>query len=393
MFPRQLEAILRVSATQYPVITIVGPRQSGKTTLARQTFIDKPYVNLEAPHVRAAAIADPIGFLNQFPDGAILDEIQNTPELLSYIQVIVDEKEFQGHAYKGLFILTGSHQLALQGAISQSLAGRTALLHLLPLSLYELQQANIDLSLDETLLRGFYPRIYKDNLPPYQTYQGYFETYVEKDVRQLINIKDLSLFEKFIRLCAGRIGQVVVYQHLSNELGISGHTVKHWLSLLEASFIIKQLQPYYENFGKRLIKSPKLYFTDVGLACYLLGIEHLSQLARDPLRGHLVENMVIIELMKWRLNQGKEPQLYYYRDSHQHEVDVVFKDANHLTPIEIKSSQTFHPDFLKGIQFFKGLSGERSQKGYLIYTGTLEQSIQGNQLMSYKKCYQIFDER
>ena len=393
MFARELATVLQASALQYPIVTLIGPRQSGKTTLVRQIFPHKPYVNLESPNIRAMAKADPIEFLKQYPSGAILDEIQRVPELLSYIQVDVDERDFQGKPCKGLFILTGSHQLALHEAIAQSLAGRTAIHHLLPLGLAELRTSHIDLTLDEYIFKGFYPRGYKDNLSPTQMYQGYFETYVEKDIRQLIQIQDLNLFEKFIRLCAGRIGQILIHQHLSNELGVSGHTIKKWISILEASFLVTQLQPYYENIGKRLTKSSKLYFTDVGLACYLLGIETLAQLQRDPLRGHLIENMIVLDLIKWRTHHGKAPSLYFYRDQHQNEVDLIFKKGHDLIPIEIKSSQTFHPDFFKGINYFKKIFDQRVPCGYLIYTGEIEQTILGNKLINYKNATRALEEK
>lgn len=307
-----------------------------------------------------------------------MDEIQRVPILLSYIQTIVDSK-----AEKGMYILTVSHQLELHQAIVQSLAGRTALLTLLPMSVSELLKAGFDLSLDELLLRGGYPRIYRDNLNPTKAYRNYFQTYVERDLRQLINVKDLAQFERFIRICAGRIGQVINLEAIGREVGLSSHTVKEWISILEASFIVFRLQPYFENFGKRIIKSPKLFFTDVGLATYLLGIENEAQLSRDPLRGHLVENLVLLELIKWRNNQGLDPQLYYYRDVQQNEIDVIFKQGNQLIPIEIKSSQTFNPEFLKKIQFFQKLS-RRSPIGYLIYAGNQEQQIDSIKLLNYK---------
>lgn len=384
MFKRDLQAELKSIAKQYPVVTIVGPRQSGKTTLVQEVFPKKPYVNLEPPDIRALVTQDPRAFLSQYPKGAILDEIQRTPTLLSYIQTIVDEDSSK----KGLFILTGSHQLELHQAITQSLAGRTALLTLLPMSMDELQKAGFELSLDELLLNGGYPRIYKDNLNPTTAYRNYFQTYVERDVRQLIHIKNLSLFQKFIKLCAGRIGQIVDFSNLANEVGVSHHTIKEWLSILEASFVIFQLQPYFENFGKRLIKSPKLYFTDLGLATYLLDIENITQLKRDPLRGHLVENLVILELMKTRLNKGLDPKLYFYRDHHQNEVDVIYKTSNQLVPIEIKSSETFHPEFLKGIQYFQNLSKGRGEKGFLIYAGDKSMKVAGISILNYKNAAQ-----
>lgn len=378
MYKRLLATELEALALQYPIVTILGPRQSGKTTLVRLVFANKPYVNLEALDIQEMAKADPRGFLNQYPDGAILDEIQQAPFLLSYIQVLVDE-----NPKKGLFILTGSHQMELHEAISQSLAGRTALLQLLPMSLAECAEAHIEMSLDEALLKGGYPRIFKDQLDPTKAYRNYFQTYVERDLRQLIRIKDLTLFQRFIRLCAGRIGQLLNLEGLSNEVGVSSNTLKEWISILEASFILFRLQPYHENFGKRIVKSSKIYFTDVGLASYLLGIENTTQLARDPLRGNLVENLIVLELMKARLNKGLDPQLYFFRDAHGHEVDLIFQSGRNLIPIEIKASQTFNIDFLKNIRFFQELVGGRSPKAYLIYAGAQEQNIESTMVLHY----------
>lgn len=372
----------------YPVTTLLGPRQSGKTTLVRSSFADLPYANLEEIDTRQAALDDPRRFLSQFTSGVILDEIQQAPDLLSYIQVIVDETQKPGQ-----FILTGSHQLSLHQAVSQSLAGRTALLELLPLSINELQQAGIDLTLNEYVLHGFYPRIYRDNLSPFKAYRNYYQTYVERDVRQLINVRNLSQFDRFIRLCAGRIGQVVNLNSISNDIGVDNRTLKAWLSILEASFIVKRLQPYYENFGKRIIKSPKLYFTDVGLASYLLGIESINQVDRDPLRGNLVENLVIMELIKARANQGLDANLYYYRDNNGNEVDAIYKSASMLIPIEIKSAQTLSNVFYKGLNYFRNLVGEdRCRQGCLIYAGDLEQQIKNIHVLNYKNSAKIFDQ-
>lgn len=384
MFRRQIAQELQKLAEDYPIVTVIGPRQSGKTTLVRHVFPDKPYVSLEDLDTRSLVKEDPRGFLARFSDGAILDEIQRAPELLSYLQTEVDAK-----GEKGLFILTGSHQLELQQAVTQSLAGRTALLTLLPMSIDELLEAGIDLPLEEILLKGGYPRIYKDALDPTKAYRNYFQTYVERDVRQLINIKDLTQFERFIKICAGRIGQILNLEEIGGEVGISSHTVKQWVSILEASFILFRLQPYFNNFGKRLIKSPKLFFTDVGLATYLLGIENVVQMSRDPLRGHLVENLVVLELMKGRLNQGLDPQLYYYRDVQKNEVDILFKQGADLIPIEVKSSQTYNSEFLKNLHFFQQLDPAHAGTGYLIYTGAQEQMVQGIHLLNYKHAKRI----
>lgn len=381
---RTMEPELLLAAREYPVVTISGPRQAGKTTLVRNTFPDKTYINLEAPDIRAAAEEDPRGFLNTLPDGGILDEIQRVPSLLSYIQIIVDECN-----RPGLFILTGSYQLALHEAITQSLAGRTAILHLLPLTIAELATAGIDLTLDNYLLNGFLPRIYADKLNPTKAYRNYLQTYIERDVRQILNIRDLRLFQHFIKLCAGRIGSILNKESLANELGMSSHAVGQWLSVLEASFIIKLISPYFENFGKRVIKSPKLFFTDPGLATYLLGIENTEQLIRDPLRGFLVENLVVFELIKTRLNKGLEPNLYFYRDNHQNEVDLIYKQSNELIPIEIKASQTYHSSFTKNIKYYESIASSRVKKGYLVYAGTHEQQIDNISLLNYKQAFKI----
>lgn len=383
-FNREIQPVLIDLAKSYPVVALTGPRQSGKTTLAKATFSNKTYVNLEEIDLREMALDDPRRFLAQYPNGAILDEIQHAPELLSYIQVIVDERD-----EPGFFILTGSHQFALQNAISQSLAGRIGLLELLPLTIHELSQANLNFTIDEYLINGFYPRIYKNQLNPTTAYGNYVRTYVERDVKQLINIKNLNTFRKFIRLCAGRVGQILNHSSLANDVGVSSHTIKHWISILEASYIIFTLQPYYENVGKRLIKSPKLYFYDVGLACYLLGIETIQQISRDPLRGLLFENLVIMEIVKARLNLGKEPRIYFYRDNIQHEVDLIYQTGHELIAAEIKSAETYNAEFFKSLQYFTNLVRDRVKKCYLIYGGDIEQVVKNGSIINYKKAREI----
>lgn len=378
MFNRSITEKLIELANKYPVITLLGPRQSGKSTLVKHVFQTMPYINLETPEAKLLAQTDPNGFFKQFPNGAVIDEIQNVPELLSYIQVIVDSTN-----QNGMFILTGSHQLALHSAITQSLAGRTALLNLLPLSLSELKEAGFEYSLDRLIFTGGYPRIYANNLEPSQMLRDYYQTYVQRDVRNMINLKDLFLFEKFIKLCAGRIGQIFEASSLANEVGVSSHTINHWLSILEASFIIFRLQPYYENLGKRLIKSPKLYFTDTGLACYLLDIENPKHLAKSSFRGALFENLIISELMKHRNHQGKDHNLYFYRDHNKNEVDAIFKLANSLIPIEIKSAATFTKQFLKGPTYFKKVVGDRMPIGFIVYAGEQSQSLNELELINY----------
>lgn len=378
MFPRKMSEELKLAAQQYPVVTLTGPRQSGKTTLVKETFPDKPYANLESLRTREFAQTDPLGFLESFPDGAILDEIQRCPELLSEIQVRVDLSD-----KKGLFILTGSHQFGLRGAIAQSLAGRTAILHLLPIMLSELKNSGKQLSLNEALYYGGYPRIHKENLNPSKAYSHYVQTYLERDLRQMIEIKNLDLFQKFLKLCAGHIGQIFNKENLAAEVGVSAKTIGQWVSLLEASYLVFLLPPYFESFGKRVIKSSKLYFYDVGLASFLLSIEKAPQLDRDPLRGNLIENMVILELLKSRWNQGLEHRLYYYRDSGQNEVDVVFQQADSLLPIEIKSAQTFNHSFLKGLSYFQKLLRDRCLDPVLVYSGDEEIKINGVQLLNF----------
>lgn len=336
-------------------------------------------MTLEDPDERSLADSDPKGFLQRFPEGAILAEIQRLPQLLSFLQGIVDRRET-----KGLFILTGSHQLSLHESITQSLAGRTAILKLLPFDIQELKRADKELSLHEYIFYGMYPRIYKDNLNPSKFYRDYIQTYVERDVRQMVNVKDLVLFQRFLKLCAGRIGQIFNSQSLSNDLGVSNNTVSNWLSILEASFLIYRLPPYFENFGKRIIKSPKLYFTDTGLACYLLDITSTQQVARDPLLGSLMENLVISEFIKNRQNAGLDPGCYFYRDSNHHEVDLLFKTGQQLIPVEIKAGQTFHPQFIKNLEYFKHLVADRCQQGFVIYGGEQEQRIKDFYLYNFR---------
>ncbi|MBT3879606.1 MAG: ATP-binding protein [Candidatus Scalindua sp.] len=348
MIDRTLETTLKELSTKYPVVTVTGPRQSGKTTLCRKVFPKKDYVNLENLDIRQFAIEDPRGFLRNYPEGAILDEIQRAPDLLSYIQSIVDEAKKDG-----LFVLTGSQQFEVSSKINQSLAGRTALLKLLPFSIEELSGHYDISSINRMVITGFYPRIYDKKLDPTTALGDYFETYVERDLRLLVNIKDLNLFQKFVRLCAGRVGQILNLKNLANDVGISHTTARSWLTLLEASYIIFLLQPYYSNISKRLIKSPKLYFYDIGLASYLIGLESELHASRDPLRGNLFENMVVIEALKYRLHRGKRNNLCFYRDSGGNEVDMVVTMGSNLFPVEIKAGETVTNDFFKGLKTFK----------------------------------------
>ena len=311
-----------------------------------------------------AAETDPRGFLKNIPNGAILDEIQRLPMLLSYIQGIVDEKQ-----QPGMFILTGSHQPDVHQAVSQTLAGRTALLTLLPFSLPELRNYQKQWDAFDIIVNGSYPRLHQEKLKSSRFYNGYIQTYVERDVRTLINVNDLNMFQRFLTLLSGRIGQVVNYTSLGNDIGLSGTSVKKWISVLKASFIIFELQPFFENINKRVIKSPKIYFTDTGLVSHLLGIETPDQARRDPLRGGLYENFVILEILKSLYNQGRRPELFFYRDTHGNEVDLVIKQQRQLIPVEIKSSATFSNEFLKGLKQFNKLTKQKSHNGYVLYNG------------------------
>ncbi|MFO7965569.1 MAG: ATP-binding protein [Desulfobacterales bacterium] len=346
------------------MVTVLGPRQSGKTTLVRMVCPGKPYFSLEDPDTRMAAETDPRSFLNHVPDGAVLDEIQRMPMLLSYIQGIVDERR-----KSGMFILTGSHQPDVHQAVSQTLAGRTAVLILLPFTMTEIEHYSRTWTTYKRIVTGSFPRVHQENLTPARFYNGYIQTYVERDVRSLINIKDLGLFQRFLTLLAGRVGQVINYTSLGNDIGLSGTTVKSWLSVLKASFVVFEVQPFFENINKRVIKSPKVYFSDTGLVCHLLGIETADQAFRDPLRGALYENLIILEILKSRMNRGRRPELFFFRDTHGNEVDLIIRRRRHLIPVEIKSAATFSKSFLKGINLFRQLNKNTAPNGYVLYDG------------------------
>jgi len=380
MIQRKIEKQLRTLAAMYPVVTIVGPRQSGKTTLARAVFPNYQYVSLENVDVRRIAENDPKAFLNSFAPPVIFDEIQRVPELLSYIQTRVDENKQAGQ-----YILTGSHQPLLGQSITQSLAGRTGILKLLPLSIEELSEAGITMSRDQYIYQGFMPRLYDSSVDAKNLYRDYFSTYVEKDLRLMLNIRNLSSFETFIKLLAGRVGQLINLSSLSDDVGVSSQTLSQWLSVLEASFIIFRLPCYYENFGKRLVKNQKLYFTETGLASWLLGINAPEQAARDPLFGGLFENMVITEALKHRLNAGEMPELYFLRDSQGLEIDLIIrKDHEHLIPIEIKGGMTWTKEFSKNLLKLRTLS-PKFTSGFVIYAGDMEPKTGGIQFLNFKK--------
>ena len=322
MFKRDITESILYAAKYYPVITITGPRQSGKTTLAKSLFPDKQYISLEDPDMREFATKDPRGFLDVYKDGAIIDEVQHCPELFSYIQTKVDLDGVNGQ-----FILTGSQNFLLLAKVSQSLAGRVGIIHLLPLSYSEISsKINLENNPNNLIYKGFYPKLYKTDLSPSVWYRDYIRTYIERDVRQMKNITDLVAFQTFLKICAGRVGQLINFSSISTECGISYNTIKSWLSVLQTSFIIYMLKPHHKNFNKRLVKQQKLYFYDTGLACSLLGIESPDQLQTHYARGALFENMVIMEILKNRLNSGKEEGLYFWRDNHGHELDILIDD-------------------------------------------------------------------
>jgi len=365
MIPRAIQSVLQARAAKQPVVTITGPRQSGKTALCRQTFPGMAYVNLERPDLRAFATDDPRGFMASYPDGAILDEIQRVPSLLSWIQVDVDERRQMGR-----YVLTCSHQFELNRHIAQSLAGRTALLHLLPLSVAELCASGESPDIDALILSGGYPRIHADALDPATALADYFETYVQRDLRELVQIRNLALFEKFVRLAAGRVGQLLNMQSLAADVGISGHTAAAWLSLLEASYIVFRLPPWFENLGKRLVKSPKLYFYDTGLAAWLVGMTRREHLPAHPLRGHLFENLAVLEFLKAYFNRGERPRLHFYRDSGGNEADLVLENGRQLHLVEIKSAATVSPDAMRPIGNIRRALGERVAAATLVYGGS-----------------------
>lgn len=374
---RELSSVLEEAYRYFSVITVTGPHQSGKTTLIRNLFPHLPYYSLESLDIRSFAENDPIAFLNQNEEGMILDEVHNAPDLLSYIQGIVDE-----HPDKR-YILSGSSQFAMLKRVTQSLAGRTAVFELMPLSYSETKDLTADVPLDKLLFNGFYPAIYSGRNVPEFLYPAYMKTYLDRDVRDLLQIKDMMQFHIFIKLCAGRIGSLFKASELANEIGVSPNTITSWLSVLQASYIVTLLPPYFENTSKRLTKMPKLYFLDTGLACYLLGIESPEQLSRDKMRGALFENFVVTEALKQRYNQGKESNLYFYRDSNQNEIDLLLKRNTRLYGIEIKSSMTYHKDFEKALKRIDEWVKAPVDGKAVVYAGNFENTAGEIKLLNY----------
>ncbi len=383
MIRRVIEAYLDKISKYYPVITVVGPRQSGKTTLVKAYFKEAAYVNLEVTSDRRLAESDPEGFLRKYPAPLIIDEVQRVPELLSNIQVLVDE-----NPRKASYILTGSHQPLLRQGISQSLAGRTGIVHLLPLSIAELSASGRTFERDEYILNGFMPRIYNEEIPPEVLYRDYFQTYVERDVNQILRVTDRSKFELFVRLLAGRVGQLLNLQSMAGEIGVTSTTLASWLSVLEASYLVFRLPCHYRNYGKRLLKTPKIYFTDVGLAASLLGIHTVEQISRDPLLGGLFENLVVIEALKAQMNRGEAPELYYWRDKHGLEVDLIVPKGRQIQPVEIKSAYTYHANLADNIEKFRVL-GNDSVSPSVVYAGDSIPSAKGVVFRNFREVSEL----
>lgn len=379
LIQRHAETTLLQLAKEYPAVAVTGPRQSGKTTLVRKAFPDKPYVSLEDLDERQFATDDPRGFLSRYPDGAILDEVQRCPELFSYLQTQIDQTKKRGQ-----FVLTGSQQFNLLSGITQSLAGRVALIPLLPFTLGELQSAKMaPAQLSELLFRGLYPPLYDGREQAGIWYGNYMRTYIERDVRQMINVQDLSTFQRFVRMCAGRTGQLTNLSALANDCGVSHNTAKAWLSVLEASYIVHLLRPHYRNFNKRLVKTPKLYFCDTGLACWLLGIRTPAELDSHAQRGALFETWVIAELLKFRYNRGLESNLYFWRDRSGNEVDVLIEDGDRLAPVEVKAGQTISSDYFRGLHRWQELAKGVPGNATLIYGGDKSQTRLGHKVVPW----------
>jgi|YNPMSStandDraft_1061717.scaffolds.fasta_scaffold15937_3 hypothetical protein len=383
---REAEFTLRELVKGYPVVAITGPRQSGKTTLARHFFKNKPYVSLEDPDELEFSLDDPKGFLSRFPKGAIIDEVQRNPKIFSYIQTIVDTNKIMG-----MFILTGSQHFGLLSHITQSLAGRVGFIQLLPFTITELAKSGkviADGKYESLLIKGLYPPVYDRNLDAKYWYSNYVMTYIERDVRQVLNVKELNQFQKFIRMCAARVGQVLNLSALGNDCGISHNTARSWISVLETSYIVFLLPPHHSNYGKRLVKSPKLYFHDTGLAAWLLNIQDEDHMAIHPAKGALFENFIISELIKDRYNKGLLSNLYFWRDSSGIEIDVIIEKGSILVPVEIKSSQTIVQDFFKNLTIWNKLSGSKA-KSYMVYGGEESYTRSGIHILSWKDCHKI----
>jgi predicted AAA+ superfamily ATPase len=376
MFQRKYSKLLEANKDKYKAIALLGPRQSGKTTLAKSSFPEYEYLSLENPDTRIRATEDPRQFLGSITSNCILDEIQNTPELLSYLQEILDAKDD-----KRKFILTGSNSFQINEKISQSLAGRVRIITILPLLPSEIPTSKRPASLDEALYAGLYPRVHNESLPPETWYADYYNTYIQKDVRSLLAVKDIMQFDRFIRVCAGRASCISEYSSMAGEVGISQPTAVSWSSVLESSYLLFRLQPHFKNFNKRIIKSPKIYFYDTGLLCYLLRIQSPEQLSTHPLRAAIFENWIVSIIQKAFMTQGKEPPTYFWRDQHGHEVDVVLDQSDSLFPIEIKSGSTFTKEWIDTLTWFTKLQG--TSDSALVYGGTNSFSFKDCSVISW----------
>lgn len=385
MILRNLERKVKYLYTKFPILSLTGPRQSGKTTLLRHAFSHLPYASLEDPDQRRLALADPRGFLNSFPEGAILDEVQNAPELFSYLQTFVDNNK------KLKFIISGSQNFLLMRQITQSLAGRVAILRLLPLSIQELKGTeDLGANFEPIAFRGFYPRIIDQEISPGDFYPSYLDTYIERDVRQLTNVGNIVTFGRFMRLCAGRAGQMLNMSALASDTGISVNTVKSWLSILETSYVLFRLQPHHKNFKKRQVRMPKLYFHDTGLLCYLLGIRSAEQLKTHYARGPIFENMVISEIAKNHYNRGKNPDIFFWRDSKGKEVDlIVERGGGERLALELKSGETMSLSFFDGLNYWNQLSNNPSEHSYVVYGGERNLNTRNGSLLGWKALDQI----
>jgi predicted AAA+ superfamily ATPase len=380
MIKRIAEKKLRELAASFKAVAVTGPRQTGKTTLVKSIFPEKPYVSLENPDTRQFAIEDPRGFLKGFPKGAILDEVQRTPEIFSYLQEILDNT-----LTPGSFILTGSDNFLLQQNIAQSLAGRVGYLNLLPFSIEELEAGNwLPTSDEELMWKGCFPPVYDQAIVPSDWCPNYIRTYIERDVRQIKNISDLIQFERFFRLVAGRSGQELNHSAIAVEAGIDFKTVQSWIGILESSFIVHLLPPFYNNYNKTIVKRPKLYFLDTALLCHLLGIHNISHLSSHPLRGAIFETMVVAEMVKSRLHCGLPMNLYFWRDKSGHEIDMIIRTNDELLPVEIKSGQTIIPEFFKNLNYWRKLSGVNYS--LVLYGGeAVQERSDGTRVIPWRK--------